>query len=127
MKIEVYHQKINELTAEVVGFEHVANVHVDKAHASDIVSALEYAYRFTNNVDGSWSKKIGLDANDDVEVIGSLPVINGTEYGIRSSSMGDVFKIDDDEYQVAMIGFKKLDSSLLNSPDPSSGICFFKL
>jgi len=35
----------------------------------DLFEATEYAYRYTNNVDGSWSMKIGADANDDVEVL----------------------------------------------------------
>ena len=86
----------------------VAKVHTE---GMDLFQATEYAYRYTNNVDGSWSMKIGEDANDDVEVIAPLIQHNGKAYGLRSTSVGDVMKVDDGEgfvdyFKVAGFGFE---------------------
>ena len=70
--------------------------------------ALEYAYRWTNNIMGSWSMKLGEDANDDVTVIAELPFVNGQEYGLRSTSMGDQMLIGNKKYKVAMMGFEEI-------------------
>lgn len=77
----------------------------------DLFQATEYAYRYTNNVDGSWSMKMGEDANDDVEVIAPLIQHNGKAYGLRSTSVGDVMIVDDGEgftdwFKVAGFGFE---------------------
>ena len=77
----------------------------------DLFEATEYAYRYTNNVDGSWSMKIGEDANDAVEVIAPLIQHNGKAYGLRSTSVGDVMIVDDGEgftdwFKVAGFGFE---------------------
>jgi hypothetical protein len=86
-------------------------VNVDNLNINE---SLEYAWRYTNNVDGSWSLKLGSDASHNVEVIGNLPVIDGKEFGIRSSSIGDIFIIGEDEYMVDIIGFKKLEDPVVN-------------
>ena len=39
------------------------------APTNNINEALEYAFRWTQNISGSWSKKIGDDANDNVKVL----------------------------------------------------------
>ena len=58
---------------------------------TDPIEALEYAYRWTNNVEGSWSikkkefedgRKNG-DYNDFVKVVEPLEVIDGKEWGHR--------------------------------------------
>ena len=77
----------------------------------DLFQATEYAYRYTNNVDGSWSMKIGEDANDDVEVIAPLIQHKGKAFGLRSTSVGDVMIVDDGEgftdwFKVAGFGFE---------------------
>ena len=77
----------------------------------DLFQATEYAYRYTNNLDGSWSMKLGEDANDDVEVIAPLISHNGNTYGLRSTSVGDVMLVDDGEgftdyFKVAGFGFE---------------------
>lgn len=77
----------------------------------DLFQATEYAYRWTNNIDGSWSMKLGEDANDDVEVIAPLIQHNGKAYGLRSTSVGDVMIVDDgegfvDTFKVAGMGFE---------------------
>ena len=102
MKIIVKHMEMNRETGDVEGFTPVAAV--DAWQFNDVNEALEYAWRYTNNVMGSWSLKIGEDANDDVEVL----VKREDGMGLRSSMMGDRFEVDGVDYRVAMAGFKKV-------------------
>ena len=100
MKITVFHNDFEG------SFTRVAVVN---APMTDVNSALEYAYRYTNNVMGSWSKKIGGDANDDVEVTAPLHWVDktGETMGLRSSMMGDRFYVEGyvNCFEVAMCGF----------------------
>jgi hypothetical protein len=107
MKVTVQHIEQDRETGAVLGFTDVAEVNV--WHTEDVDAALEYAYRYTNNVDGSWSMKIGSDANDDVTVLASLPVANGRTYGLRSTSMFDRMVLDGKTYKVDMMGFKEVE------------------
>lgn len=80
--------------------------------------ALEYAYRRTNNIMGSWSKPAQFEFNgelhdnpdfsEDVTVMAPLPVHDGVEYGHRSTSMGDQMLFEGKKYKVAMMGFEEL-------------------
>ncbi len=100
MKIAVYHSD-RELEIHV----HVANVTVPDS-ITDVWAALEYAWRWTNNVDGSWSMKLEGDANPNVEVVAPLPVHNGKTWGLRSSMSYDLFVVDNTyTFRVASIGF----------------------
>jgi hypothetical protein len=107
MKVTVQHIEQDRETGAVLGFTDVAEVNV--WHIEDVDAALEYAYRYTNNVDGSWSMKIGSDANDDVTVLASLPVANGRTYGLRSTSMFDRMVLNGKTYKVDMMGFKEVE------------------
>ena len=72
--VEVHHRKL--LAGELV---HVANV---ATTIEDDALALEYAWRWTNNVDGSWSRRDlpdNGDENPDVTVIAPLPVHAGPD------------------------------------------------
>jgi len=53
---------------------------------------------------GSWSKKIGEDANDDVTVL----VEREDGLGLRSTSVFDRMELDGVEYEVGMVGFKEV-------------------
>jgi hypothetical protein len=72
MKIEIHHY-------DQIGFTHVATVTSPDA---EVWEALEYAYRWTNNIDGSWSIKERTfegghengDFNPAVEVVAPLHV-----------------------------------------------------
>ena len=95
---------------------------------NNIDLCLEYAFRNTQNVFGSWSKENvegkdeNWDWNDDVEVKVPLHIDDeGKEWGLRSTSVGDemVVKIKvltdtvcewrvAQKYEVAGIGFKKV-------------------
>ena len=102
MKVIVKHMEMNEITGAVEGYTPVAEVDVSNIDPQE--DPLEYAWRYTNNVLGSWSLKIGGDANDDVTVL----VKREDGMGLRSSMMGDRFEFDGVEYRVALAGFKKV-------------------
>jgi hypothetical protein len=108
MKVTVQHIEQDRNTGAVVGFTDVAEVNV--WHTEDVDAALEYAYRYTNNVDGSWSMKIGGDANDDVTVLAPLLVTaDGRKMGLRSTSMFDRMVVNGKTYKVDMVGFKEVE------------------
>lgn len=59
----------------------------------DQIAALNEAYELSQNIDGSWTKNKQVKTN---------------ETAIRSVSIGDVFKINDDTFIVDKIGFLKV-------------------
>ena len=80
---------------------------------SDITNTtlqLEYAYKWTNNIEGSWSLKLGGDANDNVTVVGEFPISkrSGEKMGLRSTSMNDQILLGNKKYKVSMIGFEEI-------------------
>jgi len=93
----------------------VAFVDVGDREGTD---ALEYAYMRTNNIQGSWSKGPTIkwegkempneDYSEDVTVMAALPVSDGVEYGLRSTSMGDQMLLGNKKYRVAAFGFKEI-------------------
>ena len=95
-KVLVYH-------ASRDGYRQVAVVDVagwefDNASTDDV---LEYAYRWTQNLDGSWSLKEGDDANDLVTVIDHVP----GDWGYRSTSVNDAMVYRGQAYVVSGGGF----------------------
>lgn len=115
MQVKVYHRE-NLDPRETADFTPVAIV---EAPTADVDEALEYAYRYTNNINGSWSRGETFefggethenpDFNSNVTFIGQLPVgKDGTVYGARSTSMMDMMAVDGQLYEVAAFGFKKL-------------------
>jgi len=87
----------------------VALVEVGSRTGTD---ALEYAYRWTQNIMDSWSLKMPEDGNDDVTVMAELPVSKrtGERMGLRSTSVGDQMLLGTKKYRVAGFGFKEVDS-----------------
>ncbi len=73
--------------------------------AESVIDKLEYAYKWTNNIHGSWSLKIGNDANPNVTVVGDI----SKGMGLRSTSVGDQMLIGNKKYVVARMGFETLD------------------
>jgi hypothetical protein len=102
MKVTVLHMDRNEITGDTEGFTPVAEVNFPDGH--NTMDILEYAFRWTNNIMGSWSKKIGEDANDDVTVL----VEREDGLGLRSTSVFDRMEIGGIVYQVDFVGFKEL-------------------
>ena len=95
------------------GLEVVAIVEVPDA-IDDVYNALEYAFRWTQNLEGSWSRDDlpnNPDRNPNVIVKGNLPVHNGKTYGMRSTSVGDLMVLNGgpDTYKVARFGFEKVE------------------
>lgn len=75
-----------------------------------LAEALEYAYRWTQNIMDSWSLKMPEDGNDDVTVVGELHVDeNGQKWGLRSTSVGDQILVGTEKYKVAFCGFETLE------------------
>lgn len=85
---------------------------VDVPDLPSVNEMLEYAYRWTNNVMGSWSIKEEYfedgskngDYNPNVTVM--APLENGM--GIRSTSMGDQMLLGNTKYKVAICGFEEI-------------------
>ena len=114
MKVTVQHASLNPISGAVIEFVDVAEVNV--WHLEDVNEALEYAYRWTNNVSGSWSVKLtGMklsdgtefengDYNEDVEVL--VPLRKGM--GLRSTSMFDRMVVNGKTYKVDSVGFKEV-------------------
>lgn len=73
--------------------------------AESVIDKLEYAYKWTNNIHGSWSLKIGNDANPNVTVVGDI----SSGMGLRSTSVGDQMLLGTEKYVVARMGFETLD------------------
>jgi len=111
MKIEVHHK-----ADEGEGFVHVANVEVPDN--TEHWRVLEYAYRWTNNINGSWSikeREFGAHPNSDfnerVEVVAPLKTnTDGKPWGHRSSMIGDIFVAEGKRYRVATFGFEPVNA-----------------
>ena len=92
----------------------------------DTEEALEYAYRWTNNIDGSWSKgetmwvqetsrdEFNPDYNADVERLGDFPDAGRGLLGIRSTSPHDLMVVGSRIFTVASFGFEEIDYDLGN-------------
>ena len=119
MKITVQHANRNRETGDIEGFTPVAEVQIptDLSASGTTNDCLEYAYRWTNNIEGSWSIGLSLFTMPD----GSR-VINGDfnkdvtalqhredGLGLRSSMTNDRFIIDGEQvFECSFFGFKKL-------------------
>lgn len=80
--------------------------------------ALEYAYRRTQNIEGSWSKGPVIewegqehdngDYSEDITVMAPLHEKDGKTYGLRSTSVGDHIVFGTTKYKVDSFGFSEL-------------------
>lgn len=110
-QVAVIHSAFEE-TSQVVAF-----VDVGDRTGND---ALEYAYRRTNNISGSWSRGPQVEVNgelldnpdysEDVTLMAALPVSKrtGETMGLRSTSMNDQMLLGNKKYRVASFGFKEI-------------------
>lgn len=115
MKVTVQHANYNPISGAVLGYTDVAEVNV--WHTEEINDVLEYAYRWTNNLSGSWSIKLkdmtlrdgtvfdNGDYNDDVTVLVSL----SKGMGLRSTSMFDRMMFNGKIYKVDSVGFTEVE------------------
>jgi hypothetical protein len=109
MRVQVFH---HDFPSAPDALTHVADVELPDG--TDTEAALEYAYRWTQNIGGSWSRGPTAngghnpDFNQAVHRRAPLHEIDGKTYGLRSSMMGDVFEIVGGERWVcAMMGFER--------------------
>ena len=105
MKVSVIHAAFGD-TPHVVAF-------VDVPDGTDDMEAMEYAYRWTNNVMGSWSRKEkffedGTENGDYNENVTVMAPLHEDGMGLRSTSMGDQMLVGTKKYEVAMFGFKEI-------------------
>ena len=80
--------------------------------------ALEYCYRVTQNIEGSWSRGPAIewdgeilnnpDYNPNIELLAPLHEKNGKTYGLRSTSMGDQILLGNTKYEVSAVGFTEM-------------------
>ena len=86
-----------------------------EALGDSVQECLEYAYRWTQNIEGSWSIKDGNpDNNGAVTVLKDLYVDDaGKRWGHRSTSVRDLMQVEgaNSTYEVASIGFKLVDKA----------------
>jgi len=118
--IQVYHRTWtaeDEFTVLVHGSPVMNNP--QELVAEVLTDSLEEAYQMTQNYNGSWSKtRLVFDEYDrlvknedfhpEVWVKAPLHVVDGREYGLRSTMMGDILVKDGKKYRVAMVGFKEV-------------------
>jgi hypothetical protein len=99
MNILVTHREMNE--SGVFGTEKEVAI-VDAPASLDVIEMLSYAFRWTNNVDGSWSKprtfqlsngEIIHDNGDYNERVKFIAEAHPKGYGERSTSVGDLMTI----------------------------------
>lgn len=101
MRIAVYHSTDRLGTS----FDRMCTV---EAPQTDVYEALEYAYRYTNNINGSWSRNDIANNADWNELVTEIaPLEDGM--GHRSTSMFDRMLVEGEWYEVAAMGFEKMD------------------
>ncbi len=104
MKITVVHKAFEDTPTNVA----LVNV---PSEIKNVNSALEYAYRWTNNVMGSWSRD-DIENNGDENPNVTPLFFHPDGMGVRSTSMGDQMIVDNNDnittYEVAMLGFEEV-------------------
>ena len=116
MKIIVKHSKYNRESGAYIGSTSVAEVNIaELLPFANENECLEYAYRWTNNVMGSWSIKeqylptrkgepaLNGDYNDDVTVLAPRP----DGMGQRSTMMGDHMIVIGESDEIGMQGSER--------------------
>ena len=117
--IQIIHRAYEDL--DEIG--RVANVRVYSD--TDVESNLEYAYKITQNIHGSWSRDkympsgdLNGDYNPWIKEIKPLKVNSkGNEMGHRSTSEGDLMVLNGKTYKVAGFGFEEVNhNEWINTP-----------
>ena len=80
---------------------------------TEVDEALEYAYRWTNNVMGSWSRDEKVFSNGETNGdfnpnVTRIAPLHKDGMGLRSTSMGDEMIVDGKTFKVAMLGFEEV-------------------
>lgn len=92
---------------------HVATVAFLEVGDMNTNDALNYAFRATQNINGSWSQgeffddgERNYDFDENITVMKELPVIKGKTYGLRSTMYGDQILVGNQKYMVDFVGFR---------------------
>jgi hypothetical protein len=107
MRVSVYHHDFPTNAAPAV-----LVAEIEAPDGLGVETALDFAFRRTQNIEGSWSRgpSLGDQANGDfhpsINRIAPLHEIDGKTYGLRSSMVGDFFEIDGKRYVCADFGWK---------------------
>ena len=105
MKVAVIHTAFED-SPNTVAF-------VDVPDGTDHESAMSYAYRWTNNVMGSWSRDEKVFSNGETNGdfnpnVTRIAPLHEDGMGLRSTSMGDEMIVDGKTFKVAMLGFEEV-------------------
>jgi len=111
MQVYVYHAERNRETGDIEDQTLVAEVNLPSS-ITDQNEALEYAFRWTQNIMGSWSRDDIADNPDyNPNHVNRIAPLNEDGMGLRSSMMGDLFEIEtafgQSLHEVGMMGFKE--------------------
>jgi len=120
MKVQVYHLDFGRPPAVLVA-------EVSTLEVCGHEEALDWAWRHTQNIDGSWSRGEYIEGYDGqrvrnrdyvpwVRVLAPLPTFDGRTYGLRSSMVGDVFVIGTEAFKAAKFGFEPTEMPLAEPP-----------
>ena len=98
-----------KITVVHTAFEDSPQIVAEVTYDGDTVeSGLEYAYRWTNNVMGSWSRDDLEDNGDFNPAVKRVAPLHEDGMGLRSTSMGDEMIVDGKTFKVAMLGFEEV-------------------
>ena len=98
-----------KITVVHTAFEDTPQIVAEVEYTGDTVEAgLEYAYRWTNNVMGSWSRDDLEDNVDYNPAVKRVADLHESGMGLRSTSMGDMMHVNGRSFEVAMMGFQEL-------------------
>ena len=91
---------------------------VDVDPSLSLNKKLEYAYRWTNNVMGSWSRdeevfEDGTPNGDFNPAVTRVVPLHEDGMGLRSTSVGDQMLVGNKKYVVARFGFETLDGKAI--------------
>ncbi len=112
MEVQVLYADRNIFTGEVEWFDHMATV---DAPTDNVKTAMEFAFRRLQNLDGSWSMGPNVDYCDNPDYHEAVQVlkplnrgVRGQEIGHRSCSVFDRMIVDGKIYEVASFGFNEI-------------------
>ena len=109
-KVSVIHSAFGD-KPHVVAF-------VDVDPSLSLNEKLEYAYRWTNNVMGSWSRdeevfEDGTPNGDFNPAVTRVAPLHENGMGLRSTSVGDQMLVGNKKYVVARFGFETLEGKAI--------------
>jgi hypothetical protein len=104
MNVTVIHKAFEDAPITVAEVETTLN---------DVDEALEYAFRWTNNVMGSWSRPEKTFSNGETNgdynpFVTRIAPLHEGGMGLRSTSVGDQMVVEGKTYEVAGFGFEEV-------------------